>query len=91
MGATRTLCCGGRGGAARGPVGRGMFLRRVVWASGQCALSSVCTALASGYIDPFGWLSVLRCEAAVTRLWGVLRGWMHGPWNIVAVGGVARP
>ena len=30
MSAMRALCCGGRGGAARGPVERGVVLRRVV-------------------------------------------------------------
>ena len=30
MSAMRAMCCGGRGGAARGPVDRGVFLRRVV-------------------------------------------------------------
>ena len=28
----RAVCCGGRGGAARGPVDRGVFMRRVVFA-----------------------------------------------------------
>ena len=30
MSVLRALCCGGRGGAARGPADRGVFLRRVV-------------------------------------------------------------
>ena len=30
MSVMRALCCGGRGGAARGPADRGVFLRRVV-------------------------------------------------------------
>ena len=30
MSVMRALCCGGRDGAARGPVDRGVFLRRVV-------------------------------------------------------------
>ena len=81
MSATRALCCVGRGGAARGPVDRGVFLRRVV------AVPSMRTGLVSGYIDSLGWVSVVRFEAAVIRLWGVLRGWVHGPWKIVAVDG----
>ena len=36
--------------------------------SGQCALSSVCTGLVSGYIDLFGWSSVVLCEDAGIRL-----------------------
>ena len=37
MSLMRALCCGGRGGAARSPVDRGVFLRRVVvaWWSGR--------------------------------------------------------
>ena len=57
MSVMRAWGCGGRGGAARGPVDRGVLLRRVVVvvrASGQCALSSVCTGLVSGV-----WLVVL--------------------------------
>ena len=40
----------------------------MVRASGQCALSSVCTGLVSGYVDLFGWLSVVLCEDAGIRL-----------------------
>ena len=40
----------------------------VVWASGLCALSSVCTGLVSGYVDLFVWLSVVPREDAGTRL-----------------------
>ena len=62
----------------------------MVWASGKRVLPSACPDLVSGYADLFGWLSVVQCEAAVTRLWGVLRGWVHRPWKIVAADGGAR-
>ena len=42
----------------------------MVWASEQGALSSAFPGLVSGYVDPFGRLSVVRCEAVVTRLGG---------------------
>ena len=60
-------------------------------ASDQRILPSVCPELASLYIESFDRLSVVRCDAAVTRLWGVLRGWVHGPRKIVAVDVSARP
>ena len=70
---TGTVCCGGRGGAARGLVDRGVFLHEVAVArrsgrQGHCALSSVCTGLVSGYVDLFGRLLVVLCENAGTRL-----------------------
>ena len=64
----RALCRGGRDGAARGPVNRGVFLRKVVRASEQSALSSACPGLVSGCVDLFGWLFVVQCEAIVPRL-----------------------
>ena len=42
----------------------------MIWASGQRVLPSVCPGLASKYVDLFGWMSVVQCEAAVTCLWG---------------------
>ena len=40
----------------------------MVRASGLCALSSLCTGLVSGYVDLFGYLSVMLCKDAVIRL-----------------------
>ena len=41
MSGMRALCCVGRGGAARGPVDRGVLLRRVVaarWSGRRCSM-----------------------------------------------------
>ena len=63
----------------------------VVRGSEQCALSVVCTGLSPGYVDLFGWLSVVLCDDVAPRLRGLLRGWAHGLWNVAAVDGGARP
>ena len=63
----------------------------MVRASGQCALSLVCAGLVSGSVDLFGWLSVVLCEDLGTRLWGLLRGWAHGPRKTATAHVGARP
>ena len=60
-------------------------------ASGPRSLSSVSPGLASGSVDMFGWVSAVLRGDVGTRLWGLLRGWVHGLWKIVTVDVGARP
>ena len=73
MSLMRALYCGGHGGDFRGPADRGVFLRKVVatrWSGRRGRVLCRRLAWGSGYVGLFGWLSVVQCEAAVTRLWG---------------------
>ena len=93
MSATRALCCVGRGGAARGPVDRGVFLRMVVGARWSGLRGSVlCRRRAWVWsVELFGRLSVVLCDDVGPRLWGLLRDWVHGTRKTVTVDVGARP
>ena len=91
----RALCCRGRGGAARGPADRGVFLHRVVVARWSGRRDSVLCRWRARFCFPGLSICLLVVRGVVRSCcgppMGLLRGWVHGLRKIVTADAGVRP